>query len=71
MYIFCLFNLFCSFNQLTIHIDIILQDFTIQYLMLIMIGTEHKHKVLSLMDLVLMELMLGVLIMLSIGELYD
>lgn len=47
----------------------ILQDFTIQYLMLIMIRIEHKRKVLSQMDLVLMGLMLEVLIMHSIGEL--
>ena len=63
-----------SFNfslvQLIIHLNIILQDYTILYLTLIMIGVEHRHRVLSQMDLILMELMLEVLIMLSIGELY-
>lgn len=65
---FLLFIQLC-FGSVDIHQHIILQDFTIQYLTLIMIRIEHKHKVLSQMDLVLMELILEVLIMLSIGEL--
>jgi hypothetical protein len=43
------------------------QDFTTRYSTLIMIGIEHKHKVLSQMDSILMGLMPEVLIMLLIG----
>lgn len=42
----------------------------ILYLTLIMIGIEHRHRVLSQMGLVLMELILEALIMHWIGELY-
>lgn len=65
---FLLFIQLC-FGSVNIHINIILQDFTIQYSTLTMIRIEPKRKVLSQMDLVLMELILEVLIMLSIGEL--
>lgn len=40
----------------------------ILYLMLTMIKREHKHKALNQMDSILMELILLVLIMRSIGE---